>query len=127
VDQTDEPPTTRRNYRGGGDLTPNLSRARRLRHEQTDAEARLWHHLRAGQLYGLKFRRQHPFGPFILDFYCATRKLTIELDGDQHASVEGIVSDERRSAYLSAQGIRVLRFSDYDALTNTEGLLLAIL
>jgi very-short-patch-repair endonuclease len=115
------------NYRGGGPVTPNLGRARRLRSGTTDAEARIWHHLRSSQLAELKFRRQHPFGPFILDFYCPALKLAVELDGGQHGEPATMAADQRRSAYLARRGIRVLRFSDYDALSNTEGVILEIL
>jgi very-short-patch-repair endonuclease len=56
-------------------------KARQLRRDQTDAEQRLWAHLRDRQLYGAKFRRQHPIGPFVADFCCPQRKLVVELDG----------------------------------------------
>jgi very-short-patch-repair endonuclease len=116
-----------RNYRGGGQLTPNLGRARQLRHQSSDAELRLWAHLRSSQLEGLKFLRQHPFGSFILDFYCPSLKLAIELDGGQHATDKGMEADEKRTSYLEHLGVRVLRFSDYDALTNTDGVIVEIL
>jgi len=61
-----------------------LARRRQLRRSSTDAEAFLWYHLRSRRLAGFKFRRQHPYGPFILDFFCAERNLAIELDGGQH-------------------------------------------
>jgi very-short-patch-repair endonuclease len=60
--------------------------ARRLRRTQTDAESKLWTRLRGRQLVALKFRRQHPLGPFIVDFCCVERGLAIELDGGQHAT-----------------------------------------
>ena len=62
------------------------NRARRLRHAQTDAESRLWARLRARQICGAKFRRQHSIGPFIADFCCVEYGLVVELDGGQHAS-----------------------------------------
>jgi very-short-patch-repair endonuclease len=89
----------------------------------TDAERELWFHLRAGRLLGLKFRRQHPFPPYILDFYCATARLVVELDGSHHdASV-----DARRTEFLQHHGLTVLRFWDNDVLTSTDAVLEAIL
>jgi very-short-patch-repair endonuclease len=65
-----------------------LARRRALRGRATDAERLLWRLLQARQLLGLKFRRQHPVGPYIVDFYCADRRLAVELDGGQHFTVE---------------------------------------
>ena len=87
-----------------------LERRRRLRRGSTDAEVVLWKHLRARQLESFKFRRQHPFGPFILDFYCAEARLAVELDGGQHFEPAAQIYDERRSTFLRRRGIRVLRF-----------------
>jgi very-short-patch-repair endonuclease len=88
---------------------------RRLRSEPTDAEARLWQLLRNRQL-GAKFRRQHPVGPFVLDFFCAERLLAIELDGGQHFEDRGIEHDARRARYLAEHGIRVMRFTNLELL-----------
>ena len=86
--------------------------ARELRTDQTDAEAKLWHVLRASRWRGLKFRRQHPIAlddkRFILDFYCHELNLAIELDGGQH--VGDASRDELRDAALSMNGIRTIRF-----------------
>jgi len=68
------------------DFSELKSRARRLRRQQTDAESKLWARLRARQLCGAKFRRQHAIGPFIADFCTVERGLVIELDGGQHAT-----------------------------------------
>jgi very-short-patch-repair endonuclease len=87
-----------------------LARRRQLRRNSTDAEAALWFHLRAKRFSGFKFRRQHPCGPFILDFYCAKRALAIELDGGQHFDQRSQSYDERRTAYLGERGISMLRF-----------------
>jgi very-short-patch-repair endonuclease len=89
---------------------PSISRdrSRRLRHDQTDAERKLWGRLRDRQLFGAKFRRQHPIGPFIVDFCCPERLLVVELDGGQHATQED--ADRRRSDFLAGLGYRVLRF-----------------
>ena len=87
-----------------------LARRRRLRRDSTDAEAALWRHLRGRRFAGFKFRRQHPCGTFILDFFCPERALAIELDGGQHYTPQTQAYDARRTAYLVSRGIRVLRF-----------------
>ena len=77
-----------------------FNRAQELRHNQTDAEVRLWAHLRAHRLSGVSFRRQHAIGPYVVDF-CAPRvKLIIELDGSQHLDQQEY--DQERTAYLEA-------------------------
>src|SRR5262245_48735073 len=96
-------------------------KARQLRRDQTDAEQRLWARLRDRQLYGAKFRRQHPIGPFVADFCCAQRKLVVELDGGQHA--ENVATDEKWSQFLEERGYHVLRFWNHDVLGNTEAVL----
>ncbi|HEY6896535.1 MAG TPA: endonuclease domain-containing protein [Rhodocyclaceae bacterium] len=101
-------------------VVPN-DRARNLRKRATDTERKLWHHLRDRQIEGHKFRRQHPIGPYFADFVCIERQLIIEADGGQHAAQADY--DERRSAFLQAQGFRVLRFWDNDVLTNMDGVL----
>jgi very-short-patch-repair endonuclease len=98
--------------------------ARRLRRTQTEAERKLWLRLRDRGLGGVKFRRQHPIGPFITDFCCTEAKLVVELDGGQHALQKR--SDAERTALLEGQGYRVFRFWDNDVVTNTEGVLLRI-
>ncbi|MQT36201.1 MAG: DUF559 domain-containing protein [Pseudomonas helleri] len=90
--------------------------ARRLRVEQTDCELHLWQKIRARQLLNLKFRRQHPCPPFVLDFYCVELKLAIELDGGQHFDAQSLVCDRRRTAYLQGLGITVLRFDNRQVL-----------
>jgi len=86
-------------------------RARELRRTLTQPERNLWSLLRRNEL-GLHFRRQHPIGPYILDFYCAAAKLAIELDGPAHDDRQA--QDERRTRWLSNEGIRVLRFTATD-------------
>ena len=103
-----------------------LEFARQLRHEGTDAEACLWFALRDRRMTGCKFRRQQPVGPYILDFYCHDLKLAIELDGGQHNDTPGREHDERRTAFLEAQGISVLRFWNNDVLQQPESVLEAI-
>src|SRR5690606_22395401 len=83
------------------------SRRRALRSSLTPAEARLWSCLQRSQL-GCKFRRQHSIGPFILDFYCPSRRLAIELDGAAHDSECAWHYDEARLRYLRAHGITVI-------------------
>jgi len=97
----------------------------RLRKNSTDAERHLWWRLRQRQLAGFRFRRQVPLGPYIADFVCLSAKLIVEVDGGQHA--ERPEQDERRSAWLAANGFDVLRFWNNDVLGNTEGVLEAIL
>ena len=99
------------------------SRARALRHTETDAERKFWSCVRDRRFLGLKFRRQVPFGPFYLDFYCAERKLAVELDGGGHYEKSGKASDERRDAQLKFLGIQVKRYSDTDALRQIEAVL----
>ena len=103
---------------------PHL-RARNLRHDQTDAEAKLWACMRGGQLEGLKFRRQFPVGQFIADFCCPQRRLIIELDGGQHA--EQLSADDWRSKLLGERGYRFLTFWNDEVLTNMDGVLEQIL
>jgi very-short-patch-repair endonuclease len=96
-------------------------RARQLRHDQTEVEKKLWARLRARQINGVKFRRQHPIGPFIADFCCFEQRLVVELDGGQHASKTA--DDQRRSASLAKRGYRVLRFWDNEVMENIDGVL----
>lgn len=100
-----------------------LEKARNLRKNQTRLEEIMWTVLRNRNFCGLKFRRQHPVGNFILDFYCLEKKIAVEIDGSQHEEAENKKRDERRTRFLNAQGIRVLRFSNADVFTNLEGVL----
>ncbi|MBI3361526.1 MAG: DUF559 domain-containing protein [Chloroflexi bacterium] len=100
-----------------------LARCRELRREATDAEKLLWQLLRNRQLNGAKFRRQHPFHGYILDFYCHEAKLAIELDGGGHAEPERRKHDAERTRALQAEGIRVIRFWNDEVLRNTEAVL----
>ncbi len=105
--------------------TPDQRRA--LRRTQTDAERALWRLLRSRALEGYKFRRQHGAGPYVLDFYCADAHLAVEADGSQHYTSDGLADDAVRTAYLEALGIRVLRFTNVEVLTNAEGVIGSIL
>jgi very-short-patch-repair endonuclease len=86
----------------------------------TDAERKLWSILRNKRL-GVKFRRQVPYDLYILDFYSVKAKLVIEVDGAQHFTPEGNRRDEIRDADLRSDGLEVLRFTNGDVLTNSEG------
>ncbi|MCA9920176.1 MAG: endonuclease domain-containing protein [Anaerolineales bacterium] len=102
-----------------------LKHAREMRREPTEPERRLWQKLRRKQLDGYKFRRQHPIGRFIVDFYCHEAKLVVEVDGDSHAFQEAY--DAARTAWLEAQGLRVLRFDNQTVMKNLDGALELIL
>lgn len=95
--------------------------ARELRNNATEAERRLWRHLRRRQLTGLKFRRQRPIGPYICDFVCLEACLIVELDGSQH--VEQADYDLRRDAFLRSNGFRVLRFWNGDVLAQIDSVI----
>ena len=92
---------------------PNL-RARVLRWDMTDDERRLWALLRRKQLAGYRFRRQHPMGTYIADFFCPSAKLIVELDGGQHSEDEQMHRDEIRTRWLALRGYRVLRIWNSD-------------
>ena len=100
--------------------------AKELRTRSTDAERLLWRHLRAKRMDGLKFRRQHPMGKYIVDFVCLEKKIVIELDGGQHTEPAAEAYDGLRDNRLEKQGYRVLRFWDNDVLLNIQGILEAI-
>jgi very-short-patch-repair endonuclease len=99
-------------------------RARELRQPQTPAEERLWAHLRNRQLAGLKFRRQHAIGRFIVDFYFPERRLVVEVDGDSHA--DQAEYDQARTEWLSDQGYHVIRFTNREVERQTQAVLEAI-
>lgn len=95
---------------------PKISFARYLRREQTIGETALWRQLRAQRFHGIKFRRQVPIGPFIVDFLCVEKRLIIEIDGETHSGPGAWVRDKRREAFLRKQGFNVLRFNDWLAI-----------
>ncbi|HUU63719.1 MAG TPA: endonuclease domain-containing protein [Dehalococcoidia bacterium] len=97
--------------------------ARELRHKQTDAERALWARVRNRQLEGVKFRRQQPIGPYIVDFVSLDRKLVIEIDGGHHSEEELRESDQKKSAWLEERGYEVLRFWNNEVMRNMEGVL----
>ncbi len=101
--------------------------ARTLRKNSTDAESHLWFHLRANRL-GYKFKRQVPLGAYIVDFACFEKKLIIELDGGHHMSQQDY--DLKRTAWLNAEGFKVIRFWNVDVFQHTrsvlEGIMMAL-
>lgn len=104
------------------DYTPGrLDRARSLRRTDADAEIRLWHALRSRQLTGWKFRRQHPVGPFVVDFVCLAASLVIEVDGAHHA--EQRAKDDARTRFIESKGFRVVRFDDGQVLNALKAVL----
>ncbi|PNG43311.1 endonuclease domain-containing protein [Pseudomonas sp. Irchel s3f10] len=103
---------------------PTLAQfARHLRVNQTDCEQLLWQKLRSRQIANLKFRRQFPCPPYVLDFYCAELKLAIELDGGQHFETAGLIHDQRRTRYLNQKGIEVVRFSNLEVAQQMDDVL----
>ncbi len=96
------------------------ARSREFRRESTEAERKLWRHLRDSGL-GEKIRRQHPVGPFFLDFYCHEARLAVEVDGGGHIERAGY--DAERTRALAAEGIRVVRFWNSEVMENIEGVL----
>lgn len=97
--------------------------AKQLRRNMTDAEHRLWMHLRAHRLLGEKFRRQQPIGPYIVDFVHFGSRLIVEADGGQH---NGASRDAVRDVWLTQQGFRVLRFWNHEILQRTDDVLESI-
>jgi very-short-patch-repair endonuclease len=101
----------------------SLKAAKKLRSNMTDAERRLWYRLRGHRFGGIKFKRQVPIGPYVVDFACKSQRLVLEIDGGQHADNE---ADRIRDQRLLEQGYKVLRFWNNDVLRNTNGVLEAI-
>jgi very-short-patch-repair endonuclease len=100
-------------------------RAKELRQRMTPSEKVLWMRLRSRHLGSLKFRRQHPIGPYIADFYCAARRLVVEVDGPVHLGQEE--GDEQRSQRMADDGYRVLRVSNQEIETDLERVMCRIL
>jgi very-short-patch-repair endonuclease len=104
-------------------LDRRVPRARALRRDATEAEKKLWQHLRQPPFKQHHFRRQATIGPYFADFASHQLGIVIELDGGQHADN---TADDRRTSYLVSEGYRVLRFWNNDVLENTSGVLLTI-
>ncbi len=112
-----------------GDARHTGSRSRlaqKLRSAATPAERKLWQQLRLKNVAGSRFRRQHPIGPYVVDFICLERKLIVELDGGQHAEPETEAYDAARTTWLAGRGYRVIRFWNSDVMSNSRGVLEAI-
>ena len=98
--------------------TPEKTRAaRRLRKDMTPAEKKLWRKLRSAGA-GVSFRRQHPCGPYVLDFYAPPVNLAVEVDGEQHGFEGCQLRDARRTEFLAEQGIQVIRFWNHEIFEN---------
>jgi very-short-patch-repair endonuclease len=103
---------------------PILKQRRRdLRRDQTEAERAFWLRVRNKQFYGLRFVRQYSIGPYILDFFCPSLRLAIELDGGQHNERDNKEYDEARTQYLTTLGIEVMRFWNNDVLVDMQSVL----
>lgn len=107
-------------YRGGMDFVGLKKQVRELRKHQTKAEDVFWELVRNRQFLGLKFRRQHQFGHYAVDFYCHSENLVIEFDGEIHEQPEQKKKDEKRDKYLQSLGNKVLRFKNEDLLDDPE-------
>ncbi len=102
-------------------------KSRQLRNNMTDAERHLWAKIRMKQLKGYQFYRQKPLGDYIVDFFCPRAKLVIEVAGSQHFANEMTEYDRIRTEYLNGLGLRVLRFTNLDVLTHSEGIVESII
>lgn len=105
---------------------PTVTNARRLRKEMSLPELMLWRAIRRGQLDGLKFRRQHPIGPYVLDFFCASARLAVEVDGQMHHVEDRPDKDAARDHWLARQGIMTLRIPASWVLASVDSALLSI-
>ena len=99
------------------------AKARQLRANMTDAEQKLWYHLRRKQILGVQFFRQLPIGEYIVDFHAPLMKLVIELDGSQHLERDAISYDTIRTSYLKSLGFSVMRFDNLQVLNETQSVL----
>lgn len=120
-------PLSRKRERAGVRADVRLQQARALRQSPTTAEQVLWRHLRNRQLAGTKFCRQHPLGPYILDFVCLEHGLVVEVDGGQHADLQAQAYDRQRPVWLRQQGLRVLRFWNHEVVQQTNEVLAHVL
>jgi len=100
---------------------------RSLRSNLTLAEVPLWERLRRRQLCGYKFRRQHPVGRYVLDFYCVEQRLAVEVDGESHFAGSGPARDRRRDEFLAGLRIRVLRFTNPEVMGEMDGVVEVII
>ncbi len=113
-------------YRGGMNFSGMINQVRELRKNQTKAEEIFWELVRNKGFLGLKFRRQHQIGHYIVDFYCHSERLIIEFDGEVHDTSEQRKKDEKRDKYLKSLGNKVLRFRNAELIKDTENVLQVI-
>ena len=99
---------------------------RKLRNNLTPAEAALWLQLKANKIDGTHWRRQFSVGKYILDFYCPSHKLCVELDGNIHFNIQSDVIDMERTEYLNSKGIKVIRFENKEVWENIDRVLSVI-
>ena len=98
-------------------------RSRGMRKKISPAERKLWSHLRGDRFYSLRFRRQHPIGIYIADFFCPRFNLVIEVDGNSHFEPEAMQWDRDRTDYLASLELKELRFTNADVFSNIDGVL----
>jgi very-short-patch-repair endonuclease len=108
-------------------IQPKIAFARELRKDLTPGEKVLWKSIRRKKFHGLKFRRQAPIGPYIVDFLCVEKKLIIEIDGDSHYEPGAQERDRKREAYLRGQGFNVLRVGNRQTVDEIESVLLRMM
>jgi very-short-patch-repair endonuclease len=101
-----------------------IDRARTLRKDSTPPEKLLWWALRNGRIAGLKFRRQHPIGPYVADFFCQSANLVIEVDGMSHD--DKLEKDQQKTAYLQQQGLKVFRVMNEDVTRDLDAVVRGI-
>jgi len=97
-----------------------FSNAKKLRENQTEAEEKFWLAVKDNQIEGYKFRRQHPLSIYVVDFYCHALQLVIEIDGEYHLSEEQQILDKQRTADIEFQGLKVVRFTNDEIMSNLE-------
>ncbi len=108
-------------------IAKNKQLRKQLRKNLTEPERKIWNIVRSRQINSLKFFRQYGIGNYILDFYCPSKKLALELDGGHHYEENNIKADKNRKEYLELVGIKVIRFQNIDVISNVEGVYLKIL
>ena len=101
--------------------------ARELRQVETETEKILWQALRGKRLNGLKFRRQHPYEHYVLDFFCVEHQLAVELDGSVHDVLDQAAYDEERTNFLNEHGLHIIRFRNEEVKKNLSNVLQKII
>jgi very-short-patch-repair endonuclease len=103
------------------------NRSRALRSRSSSASDKMWSELRDRQLGGFKFVREHPIGPFFVDFCCRVEKVVVEIDGDTHSTADEVATDLAREAYLREHGFRIFRAHNGEVYENLDGVCDALL